>query len=427
MSVTEHPTTAANPVPFGTLVVLRIDPVASVAQLHDEQATQEALKLQPRKILAVYNSNVDLEYAEELDGFRLNAVFYLAGRGLPPAPFTAAAIPIFPAPPLADSSRPSLRTVPDCPLPDCYIYTLDKTPATVCRIYHNPVNGYRLSEDDADEYRIASMEDNRAFAPLILASMPASERARYFGGDAHTSSGAGSMDDSEDDAPSAQANGQMDELNAAMTLFPSLIQPDNVRKMTFNVEMWVRIDEGDEYATVAEYRAIQKELERIEREWAQRFVAQTLSKEPQTTAWLAGVQTDVAAEPPQELDTQSAGEYDDLVQPEDAVEHQLERQLASTDLPAPTNAHSDKMSEPSPPADTDHIDREPGLVPGDARLEAPGTDVAKPTREDCTPSLRPADPAPPTQKGDNDNVITRLLQRLSSRVRKLFIICRSAK
>lgn len=55
MPVIERPSKAMSPVTCGTVIVFCVDPVASVAQLNDEQATREAAALIPCKYLALYD------------------------------------------------------------------------------------------------------------------------------------------------------------------------------------------------------------------------------------------------------------------------------------------------------------------------------------------------------------------------------------
>ncbi|KZV94163.1 hypothetical protein EXIGLDRAFT_523944 [Exidia glandulosa HHB12029] len=119
--------------PYGQFVILSIDPAASVADLDDEQARQEAALLPRTRFLALVFSVGDIprQNAERL--YLLNLEFYLIGRGLPDE-YPEETVPVFPA---TDhpTNRAPLVLSPPLPWSDLYIHTRRNFCALVSRIH----------------------------------------------------------------------------------------------------------------------------------------------------------------------------------------------------------------------------------------------------------------------------------------------------
>ncbi|KZV81985.1 hypothetical protein EXIGLDRAFT_359190 [Exidia glandulosa HHB12029] len=325
-AVIENPTHEVNPVKAGTFVLIQVDPIASVAALDDEQATREAATLTPKRVLALYDSAINMEYSAALGGLRMNASFRLAGHGRPPPPFDAAAVPISPATAMFDPDRNPLRTSPVLPWDDCFFYTLEAVTATVSRIHQHSVPGFQVAREEKRVYRLAVIEDSDAFAKL------GSSREAWYTNEPDSTGSVVPQDD--DGAPSNTGTEVVD-------VFPHLFQPDDARRMRLSVEMWLSASATDELASPRDFDATVQALKRIEREWANRFISKSMAKTPETNAWLEGVAGANEPVPPPESEHSYTDELDDLVQPEDAIEHRIAQTVV------PPISSENRLTDPS--------------------------------------------------------------------------------
>ncbi|KZV88761.1 hypothetical protein EXIGLDRAFT_751534 [Exidia glandulosa HHB12029] len=340
MRVFEHPTTATNPVPRSSIVVIRLDPLASVASLNDEQATREAGALGVKKVLAVYQRHLGLEYSPEFKGFRIRAQFLLAGPGLPAAPLSAASLPISPASSSQDpDARAAVKTSPPLPRDDCYIHTLHSILVVVSRIYQpGNIVGYNLSEEDKMHMELTRMADHEIHSDA-LAERYADELS-----DSGSVAPVGSRaEPSLDDSISEHASGSgASGADFADDFHPQVqvVHPDEeLPQLEVQVEMWTELLSDDDLGTPDEFNDVIGRLYEIEREYRNRAIIEELAKKPQTNAWLSKI----SAEAPDRDEGSSTShdereerEVGDLVLPEDAIEHRLEREAAciqTTELP----------------------------------------------------------------------------------------------
>ncbi|KZV88754.1 hypothetical protein EXIGLDRAFT_722404 [Exidia glandulosa HHB12029] len=334
MVVLENPTETENPIDDGTIVVLRVDPVASVSQIDDEQVRREVAVLKPCKALAFYTSGFGFDVSDRNGDLKVKGLFSLVGRGLPAAPLSCAAIPIAPSPSHPETGRHPVPTSPPFPLPGCYIHTMRQLNAAVRRIHKNAATGYALSAEDFRAARIALFNDAHSFDPP--GNKATSEHA-------------------DSDSQSSNENNNTDDPgpgNAVETadwkdIAPGLSQKDTSPRMTVHVELWLSLTESDELGTPEDVQATVTRLREIEKAWAKRQVVEILANRPATTAWLEGVTPHAEPERPADA-AGSTREDDDLVLPEDAIEHRIERGDVPAEGAAATSTVSHGSSSRSP-------------------------------------------------------------------------------
>ncbi|EJD39164.1 hypothetical protein AURDEDRAFT_116244 [Auricularia subglabra TFB-10046 SS5] len=280
--------------------------------------------MSPKKYLALVNTPGEFTITRLAGGIQLSLSFILAGRGLPPPPNSWAAVPIAPTPSHPNTARSAVHANSQLPWPDCYIHTLEILTARVSRIYQHRTPGPCFSEDEHGEIMYHSGMDSRADsmarrAAAAPVAQPPPEPARL------------------DDGERMNAGPKVDESDPTAVLlemFPNILA-DGRPEMKYHVQMWINLADCDEVACPADLRAEKKRLREIEWSWAERTIASMLSKKPQTTAWLAGVEgaDDPAIDAENGIDPM---DEDESILPEDAIEHRAERAMLAERFDAQT-------------------------------------------------------------------------------------------
>ncbi|KZV81972.1 hypothetical protein EXIGLDRAFT_779115 [Exidia glandulosa HHB12029] len=211
--------------------------------------------------------------------------------------------------------------------------------AAVRRIHMNAATGYALSAEDFRAARIALFNDAHSFDPPGIKAT--SEHA-------DSDSESSEDDNNTDDAGPGNAVETADWKDIA----PGLSQKDTSPRMTVHVELWLSLTDSDELGTSEDVQATVTRLREIEKAWAKRQVVEILANRPATTAWLEGVIPHVEPERPADSSAESTHENDDLVLPEDAIEHRIERVVTSHGSPSrsPSLSHAAKhLPDPGTP------------------------------------------------------------------------------
>ncbi|EJD39074.1 hypothetical protein AURDEDRAFT_128515 [Auricularia subglabra TFB-10046 SS5] len=121
--------------PYGALVLLKVDPVASVANLDDEETTRAASALNRHEwVLGVVLGNSGGSFIDPLAKPVLSLQIQLFGRG-PPHDKPIASFPIAPSPQLSED-RPPVHLNATLPWPDLYVHTNCSSSVIISRIHH---------------------------------------------------------------------------------------------------------------------------------------------------------------------------------------------------------------------------------------------------------------------------------------------------
>ncbi|EJD39375.1 hypothetical protein AURDEDRAFT_146620 [Auricularia subglabra TFB-10046 SS5] len=346
MLAIDHPTANDSPVDYGTFVVIALDPEASVADLRDEDATRQARLITPTRCLAIANAVGEFVLSPKAGGPVLSRNFQLVGRGLPGAPYSWAATPVSPAAAHPETQRPAVH--PSAPLPwdDCHIYSMAQHTARVSRIYQSPNSGPFFPLDEYGEISLTVEEDRARSDSNSEVSVPSSVSSHG------SATGTGNGQNFQ-----SRVSEAFDEGRAMRELLPGLVDL-GLPEVNIYVQLWVDINAAGELGQPEDFFQQGRKVKEIEKQWADRVVADIRAKRPQTTAWLEGV-TEADA-PDFSEDNQNALVEDESIMPEDAIEHRIERanpqQAISSEYPAPTPSYS------APGIETAFIPPQPELV-----------------------------------------------------------------
>lgn len=305
-------------VPDGTFVLFRIDPVASVAALEDEETTRAAAALGTQDwVLGVVSG---IRGGMSLDPLRkpvMSLQFELFGQG-PPSDKPVASLPVAPAPQLYDDRPPIVLDAP-LPWPNLYVHTGCPSSIIVSRIHYGP-NKFEvnMTKDQFLDMSRKAFDDqmNWDTLPPVATPEPPAETLHVYVNEPRSSSAPGVGDDSSDDGDSFMAeemaamNAKLDKLRVygEICLDPSMCPgplgiPLNVKEPIFQIrELWA--------------------------DWEERATTEILAKRPETNAWAQNLadaldaQSDVAS-------VQTLPDENVITpEPEDAVDTGAETEIA---------------------------------------------------------------------------------------------------
>lgn len=331
MDIVEGPPITNDDAPLGTLVMLSLDPVASVADMKDEEASAAAAKLPRRKHLAIV-------FAPELNAFApldiqpLTFQFYGICHGLP-AIRPRACIGLGPQATLIEGRDP-LQTTTPLPWNDCYIQFSCMFTAIVTRLHlATPLCAIPRSdiltvlnakadaevEDGFDQATIPGSEgqDDAPEEPIEQTRSPS--RSSFVSGDQPV----------PDRPASAASVSSSERLNRLCS------QPPQMRP---RVEIWLdlalRTDSTD-FCPPGEILDTLDELDKIEEEWATRAAAALMVDRPRTTQWAAEVADAQPDDPNSNNERLVPAAFDDeAVRPEDAVDYREPEVRDAKETPA---------------------------------------------------------------------------------------------
>ncbi|EJD42734.1 hypothetical protein AURDEDRAFT_168257 [Auricularia subglabra TFB-10046 SS5] len=267
MLVIDDPTLYDEPADSGTFVVVAVDPIASTALL-DDQAKRDAAGMTATRCLAIIDGTFDGEYIAGMP--RFSPILLLAGKGLPPEPYSWAAISVSPTGPHPETGRKPAHT--DFPLPwaDCYIHTLSGIPCIVSRLYQHPVTGPILSPEEYEEVCDAREDDDERLAT--------EQDARI----------AQELDAHRPTTPPSREPLVLQDCTSEPFFEQWLGDPaaPPPRRLKLSFEMWMDTSSLDELSDPKALLSEVRRLRGIEAEWARRVVVSELLKRPETEAWL---------------------------------------------------------------------------------------------------------------------------------------------
>ncbi|KZV94921.1 hypothetical protein EXIGLDRAFT_834630 [Exidia glandulosa HHB12029] len=328
MLVVDNPTLYDRPFEDSTFVIISLDPAASVAEL-DEEAKAEAAQMHPTKYLALMDDDVGRELTPDARAPPLSLKFYLAYDGLPDPPLDWAATPVSPAPAHPATGREPVTSSSPLPWPNCHLTSLDVIIGIVSRIHQHHTPGPSFTRQQRNIFARHARNDNNSYEP---------EDDEGF--------------DAEYEEALAELREEMRELEEeqpavaeddARGMF-EIIPQDNTPQMKLNVEMWVDLASIDRPGNPANLMREIRHLKEIEWRWAQRVVAASLAKKPETSAWLEGISGADAPSAGDDADVIDDMDGDMSIIPEDAIEHRAERLAELNDTSGPAIALSPTRS-----------------------------------------------------------------------------------
>ncbi|KZV88752.1 hypothetical protein EXIGLDRAFT_751527 [Exidia glandulosa HHB12029] len=272
--------------PIGSIVVVSIDPVASVAPLRDDVASEAAKRIPRGRYLVLIDIIHGLDFYALPEASPLKFLFYMIGRGLPDPPY--ACVPLSPDAP-HPFGRAAVALPSPLPWPDCYVHTLLRFSAQIIRIYADSPSRILLSEEDQGLVVSSRVEDGRAAERSIRPSVPETEEAPNPDLDALEDQL--TYDMTEDDLPPPQAGTPSvheDERTGTATS-SSATDDDEPMKLQIRAEMWLNVADVSQPGNPQVLADQIRQLVAIEKDWAQRTVLRQLADQPRTRKWAAAV------------------------------------------------------------------------------------------------------------------------------------------
>ncbi|KZV94165.1 hypothetical protein EXIGLDRAFT_737310 [Exidia glandulosa HHB12029] len=280
---------------YGQVVLLSLDPVASVSPFEDEVATAAAAQLQRAVYLAVILEGGDSFLMNAEEKYLLNFHFLLVGEGLAEEN-PSASTPLAPALVHPDGRAPVSPSAGSLPRPNLYVHSYDDFLGLVSRMHRgiNPCS-IRFSEDDmrilrvhvfkdkvkaqkeriaALEARIAAGETDVEYTPIPAYNPAEHESSRL----SAASSGLFGMD------PDAQERNQLPDPERDFEM--------RLAQAQIRVEVWLDVAAYPGPYTIEQPFHLHLEVDRLKRvwnEWEERATAELMAKRPATTAWLDGM------------------------------------------------------------------------------------------------------------------------------------------
>ncbi|KZV88742.1 hypothetical protein EXIGLDRAFT_772410 [Exidia glandulosa HHB12029] len=301
---------------WGAVILLSLDPVASVAALEDAQASEEAARVPRKTCLAIVDAPIPLSYKMPLRDTPLQLKMFSIGVGRPKdAP--DAAVPLHPNSGDA-GSRDVLHASSALPISDLFVHTLDPLTTVISRIHLAPqIPSYTFTEPKLETLARATYEDFRRFAEIV------------------------------NDRPYPDTETEEDSSSSSISMHhsvPSVLKPDAdsaeanglVRQMWPHVEVWLDISTATHVDHPREVQQAINQLIPIEKEWAKRTVAAMLVDQQQTAAWAQGVASSGTPQTEHIRNDACTSLHDDGdLAPEDAIEHRKPTDSGGEEEPAP--------------------------------------------------------------------------------------------
>lgn len=304
--------------PKGVFVLLKIDPVASVANLDDEEATRAAAALDRHEwALGVVTGTGGGSFIDPMAKAVLSLQIQLIGQG-PPDDKPIASIPISPSPQLYDDRSPLELNAP-LPWSDLYVHTKYSSSVIISRIHYGATkfeteltNAERedlFKRAHVDRYNWRNLPPVTPADPVddVVAPTEPSDSSEQTGD---------SDDESSSDEESLYAQ-EMEDLGT------KLLRQRIYGEISLDPSMC-----PGSLGVPCQLTEPVRRIRELWSAWEERRTTQILAKRPQTTAWAQGV-TDAQSfnDPGFEPDNVRPPEtpLDDEIMPEDAIDDRIER------------------------------------------------------------------------------------------------------
>lgn len=318
----------------GTIAVISVDPVASVAAFQDEEATRQASKLPRGKYLAFANTFFGFDWSRPGYDQPLALSFVCIGRGLPEPP--SASIRLSPNAP-AGNDRPPLVITPSLPWEDCCVYTLKCFYAEVARVYpcippsiptiltsdqRAVVGETVISDQMTEKLPLRDVYGNAVQMPAVATKEDGSPEFDPSVYDLEScfldKKSAQGEAVADDPAPTKTnvLNEAADDDSASESVDPHRGWP--------RIDVWLDLTSAPTVDDPEELMRTIRQLTIIEHEAKGRGVLKSLADQPRTAQWAQDVASADAPDPaerPAYGNRSEASEDDGSVMPEDAIEH----------------------------------------------------------------------------------------------------------
>ncbi|EJD39073.1 hypothetical protein AURDEDRAFT_171870 [Auricularia subglabra TFB-10046 SS5] len=308
------PSTTPGEGPKGNFVLMKIDPVASVAIFEDEETTRAAAALERHEWVLGLVTGLSPGLPDATGKESLSLRLDLIGQGLP-ADKPIASLPFVPSPQLYDD-RPPIELQPHLPWPDLYLHTYYSSSVLISRIHHGPGRfEIMLNEDEYNPIARRAFQDSIDWKRLPPVTVEDESNAipniELTGSFALTGSDDGE-ESSSDDGESLYAQQRED---MGMKLLKARIYAE------------ISLDPATCLGPLGCPADLEEPVRRIRDEWQERTTTEMLAKRPATNIWLQGVEAARHGfESDPEVPVDEVIPLDDTaVLPEDAVDDRSER------------------------------------------------------------------------------------------------------
>lgn len=331
--------------PNGAFVLVKIDPVASVANLEDEETTRAAAALDRHEwVLGVVVGHGGGVFLNPEATPVMSLQFEVFAQGVP-RDKAIASIPIAPSPQLYDD-RPPIELNAPLPWPDLYAHTNFSSSVIISRIHHGAAKiEAAMTKAQYEDLLERAVADRYNWHSLPPVTVPEPVEAVVHP-EASESSGSRSSDDPEDSSSDEEDSLFLQEREEIGT---KLIR----RRIYAEICLDPSMCPGPLGAPVQMEEPVRR-IRELWDEWEERRMAELLAKRPQTTAWaqlVASAQD--TSESESELDIVVQPPLDDGILPEDAIDDRIERhRLARAANRAAISSPQAEVDTPVPIADS---------------------------------------------------------------------------
>ncbi|EJD43278.1 hypothetical protein AURDEDRAFT_185687 [Auricularia subglabra TFB-10046 SS5] len=308
MDVVEAPEMRIRDVLPGAILLFSLDPVASVADMDDEEATAAAARLQPGRALVMVRRR-KIDRLKPLHTQPLAFHLFSIGHGLPHPPYACVGLSAEAVHP--HGRAPILPSIP-LPWPDCYVHPFREFAATITRMHLSPTGPVST----------VTREEHLAVLGYLFEDSAALIRERE-----------GDEPDDDDDGRSNNVADMDHGVPAPVAQALTDGEPEPSRDppmLRLRGEIWLDLAAFEDFDPPEHMANLLEALAKIEDDWAKRKVLKLLADQPRTEQWANEV---AAAEPAGDIESDKPIEptspAEDDILPEDAIDDRIARAAAS--------------------------------------------------------------------------------------------------